>query len=558
MSNPLTVLRRLIEVSPPPWRRLLAATGLGLAGAAFTLGLLAGSGYVVGRAAFRPGLGAIAGLLALVEVMAFLRAPARYGERLVVHDAAFRALARWRVWLYDKLEPLSPAGLASFRRGDLLTRAVEDVDSLQDLYVRALTPAAIAVAAAVLGVVVVAVILPAAGLVLAICLALALVVGPVLAVVARRTGPDELAARAEVTSCTVDLLRAAPDLLAFGGHSDLLARIEEADATAQRAAMRRAWWSGAGSATILLLVGAAVVGVLAVGADAVHHHHLDPVMLAVLPLAALGAFEPIPPVLAAALHASSVTEAGRRLLAFDVAAPVAEPEYPVAPPDGCPSFAFDDVSLRYTDDGAPALDGVTLTLAPGSRTVVTGASGSGKSSLVNALLRFWPLESGTLRAGDVRFDDMNQGDARRLVALGDQHARLFSGTLRRNITMSRADATAAEVDEVVDRAQLREFVSSLPQGLDTAVGEDGVQLSGGQRRRVAVARALLAAGPLLVLDEPTAGLDDAAAARLMANVLASAGPAGRTLLVLSHDRRGLDAIATRHMANGRLGPDTRG
>ena len=143
------VLRRLARISAPPWGRMAVATLLGVAAAMATVGLLAGSGYVIDRAAFRPGLGAIAGLLAAVEVLAFIRGPLRYGERLVGHDAAFRALSGWRLWLYDRLEPLSPAGLAGWRSGDLLARATDDVDTLQDLYLRSLLPVAVTVGAAV-------------------------------------------------------------------------------------------------------------------------------------------------------------------------------------------------------------------------------------------------------------------------------------------------------------------------------------------------------------------------------------------------------------------------
>jgi thiol reductant ABC exporter CydC subunit len=555
VSDGLTVLRRLVRVSAPPWGRLLAATAFGVAGAAATIGLMAGSGYVVGRAAFRPGLGAIAGILALVEVMAFLRAPLRYEERLVVHDAAFRALTAWRVWLYDRLEPLSPAGLSRFRSGDLLTRAVEDVDSLQDLYVRALAPVAIAIAGSVLGVVVVALVLPAAGAVLAACIAVALVAGPLLALTARHAGAEELELRAELAADTVDLLQGAPDLLAFGADGAALDRVTAADEALSRLARRRAVWAGAASAVVLLAIGAAVLGVLIVGIDALRGHQLHPALLAVLPLAVIGTFEPVPAVLAAALHVSDVTAAGRRLLELDVAPPVTDPQHPKTVPAGCPEIAFEGARLRYADDAPWALDGVDLPLAPGSRTVVVGPSGAGKTSLVNALLRFWPLADGRVRADDVDLAEVAQTDARTLVGLSDQHARLFSWSLRRNIALGRPDATDKEIDEVVRRAQLGQFVDSLPDGLETPVGEQGAQVSGGQRRRIALARALLTSAPLLVLDEPTAGLDEETADRLLTDVLAATGRGAdeaQSLLVITHDRRGLESLPTVSLDGGRV------
>ncbi len=167
-------LRRVLAEPGTPYARLTLAGLLGLASAAATIGLLAGSGYVLGRAALRPGLSAIAGILAVIEVLAFLRGPLRYAERLVGHDAALRALTRWRLWLYDRLTPRVPAALAGWRSGDLLARGVDDVDNLQDLYLRTLLPVAIAVGASVVGVVAVGVILPVAAVALGISLAVAL------------------------------------------------------------------------------------------------------------------------------------------------------------------------------------------------------------------------------------------------------------------------------------------------------------------------------------------------------------------------------------------------
>jgi len=535
------VLGRLLRISAPPWARLGLATGLGVAAALATVGLLAGSGYLVDKAWFRPGLGAIAGLLAAVEVLAFVRGPLRYGERLVAHDAAFRALGRWRVWLYDQLEPRSPAGLRAWRSGDLLSRAVEDVDVLQDLYLRGLLPVSVAAAASSVALIVVGLLLPMAALVLGLSLLVALVVPPFLAWSSGPAAGREAALRGALAAEIVDLLQGAPDLVAFGQEARLLARAESADAELTRLARRRALSGGVSAATLILCLGGAVVGVLAVAVQAVHSHRLDPVLLAVLPLAAVGAFESVPAVTASALRMRDVAAAGRRLLALeDLPVPVVDPERPAPFPPGSPRVTFDDIHLRYGNDLPWALDGVDLTLEPGSRTAVVGASGAGKSSLVNVLLRFWPLASGDATFAGVPLASLAQDEVRRAVALVDQECRLFAGTVGQNITLARPDATAAEVADVVDLAQLGAWVAALPDGLDTAVGDGGARVSGGQRRRIALARALLAGGPVLVLDEPTAGLDEAAGERLLADVLAAAG--GRTVLLVTHHQREAEAM----------------
>ena len=531
-ARPHGSLRRVLAEPGTPYGRLAVAGLLGLAAAAATIGLLAGSGYVVGRAALRPGLDSIVGILAAVEVLAFLRGPLRYEERLVGHDAALRALTRWRVWLYDCLNPRVPAALAGWRSGDLLARAIDDVDSLQDLYLRTLLPVAIAVGAGAIGTVAVGLILPWAALALGIPLALALAVPALLTW--RRSGDDELAALSGTLSAqVVDALAGAPELLAFGADEAALDAVEALGARSDALERHHARVATASALVIALCLAAAVTGVLALGVAAVHAHHLGQVMVAVLPLAVLATFETIPGVPLAVARALAVRASADRLFALEeVPVPVHDPDAPAAPAPGVPEVAFEDAALRYGPGLPRALDGVSLRVPPGGRVAVTGSSGAGKSSLVTALLRFWPLEGGTLSLGGTDVERLSQHDARAACALADQRAQMFAGTLRSNLTLARPDAGEDEVAAALRAARLDAFVDALPEGLETPVGEDGVALSGGERRRVAVARALLAPGPVVILDEPTSGLDPGLADELMDGVLAAAGE--RSVLVITH------------------------
>jgi len=525
-------LRRVLREPGTPYGRLAVAGLLGLAAAAATIGLLAGSGYVVGRAALRPGLDAIVGILAAVEVLAFLRGPLRYEERLVGHDAALRALTRWRVWLYDRLSPRVPAALAGWRSGDLLARAIDDVDALQDLYLRTLLPVTVAVGAGVIGIVAVGLLLPWAALALAVPLALALVVPALLTW--RRSGDDELAALSGTLSAqVVDALAGTPELLAFGADGAVLDAVEALGARSDALERHHARVATGSALVVALCLAAAVTGVLALGVAAVHAHHLGQVMVAVLPLAVLATFETVPGVPPAVARALAVRASADRLFALEeVPVPVRDPAAPTTAATGVPEVAFEDAALRYGPGLPRALDGVTVRVPPGARVAVTGSSGAGKSSLVTALLRFWPLEDGTLSLAGTDVERLTQDAARAACALADQRAQLFAGTLRSNLTLARPDAGADEIAAALRAARLDAFVATLPDGLDTPVGEDGVALSGGERRRVAVARALLAPGPVLILDEPTSGLDPGLADELMDGVLAAAGE--RSVVVITH------------------------
>jgi thiol reductant ABC exporter CydC subunit len=525
-------LRRVLAEPGTPYGRLALAGLLGLAAAAATIGLLAGSGYVVGRAALRPGLSALVGILAAVEVLAFLRGPLRYAERLVGHDAALRALTRWRVWLYDCLSPRVPAALAGWRSGDLLARAIDDVDALQDLYLRTLLPVAIATGAAVIGTVAVGLILPWAALALGVPLLVALTVPALLTW--RRGGDEEVAALAgSLSAQVVDALAGAPELLAFGADARLLGAVEEIGIHSDALERRHARLGTAATLIIQVCLAVAVTAVLATGVAAVHAQHLGQVMVAVLPLAALATFETVPGVPLAVARALEVRASARRLFALeDVPIPVRDPAAPSPPTEGVPEVRFADATLRY-DPGLPrALDGVSLRLPAGGRVAVTGSSGAGKSSLVTALLRYWPLEGGMLSLGGTNVERLRQTDARAVCALADQRAQMFAGTVRSNLILGRPDATEGEVTDALRAARLDAWVAGLPHGLDTPVGEDGVSLSGGERRRLAVARALLAPGPVIVLDEPTSGLDPDLADELMDGVFAAAG--ARSILVITH------------------------
>lgn len=526
-------LRTIMAVGAPDRGRLLLSTGLGTAAALSTVALMACSGALIDKAALRVPLYTLTVLMAAVQIFALGRGPLRYAERLVAHDAALRVLGRLRRWVYATIEPLSPAGWRQWRSGDLLARATGDIEILQDLYLRGLAPLVVAAVTSAAAVAVTAAILPVAGAVLA--LALTATVGLTAStawVRHHRLGSREAALRGQLAADVVELVQGAPDLIAFGQDHAYRERITAADGALADLARRRAWTAGAVAALTLAGTGAAVCGSLAVAIPAVGSHRIPSYMLAVLPLVALAAFEVVAPVADAVTRlALQLAAAGRLLDIAELPAPVTDPAHP-APPPAAADVVLAGARLRYGSDHPWALDGLDLHVPQGRRVALVGSSGAGKSSVVNVLLRFWGLQAGTASLGGTPLDHLDQATTRSAIGWVAQDTHLFNTTVGANIAVARPEATEDEILDAAGTAQLGPWLDALPLGLQTPVGEMGAQLSGGQRQRIALARALLAEPAVLVLDEPTSGLDGPTAARLVHDVLATAG--ARSVLHVTH------------------------
>jgi ABC-type transport system involved in cytochrome bd biosynthesis fused ATPase/permease subunit len=296
-----------------------------------------------------------------------------------------------------------------------------------------------------------------------------------------------------------------------------------------------------GDALGLVATGVTVAAVLAVAVAASGHGALDRVLIAMLALLALATFDAVTPLAGAARELSSTLAAGRRVMQpINQEAGVSDPASPLPAPQWPFTIAFEHVTARYPRRQRPALDGLTLTLRPGERVALVGPNGAGKTTIVNLMLRFLDPEAGRVTLAAQDLSAYAAQDVRRAIAVAGQDSHLFTASIRDNVRLSAPDATDREVEQVLRRARIWNWVDRLPDRLDTLVGEGGRELSGGQRQRIVLARALLTGAPVLVLDEPTAHLDPETARALVHDVFGAAG--GRTVLLITHRDEGLELV----------------
>ena len=533
-----TALWRVLSIGRPVTGRLLLAVAAGVAAAGAAIGLTATSAWLVSRAAERPPVLYL--MVAVTGVRAFgvSRGALRYAERLASHDAAFRVLSALRSGTYARLERLAPAGLAEFRSGDLLSRLVDDIDGLADVWLRLLLPYFVACIAASFAVALIWFLVPAAGLVLGATLLFVAFLIPVFTIKVAQRGERRIAgARGELAAATLEVLTGAPELLVAGATEARLADLAAIDRRLEAAETRTAAGSGLGSLLSGLATGVAVWLGLVAGIAALRAGTVEGVTLAVVALTPIAIHEVVADLVPASQHLPGLAAMAGRLL--DVTSrpdPVADPAVPEPLPQGPYGLRCRGLRVRYCPTEPDALDLPDIEIRPGDRLLVTGPSGSGKSTFAAVLVRFLEPSAGTVelvglnQSIDIR--RLRGDDVRRVICLCAQDPHIFDTSVGENVRLARPGATAAQVQAALYAAQLAAWIDSLPDGLSTMVGEHGTRLSGGQRQRLSLARALLADPPVILFDEPTEHLDEATASTLAADLLAAT--AGRTVVMITH------------------------
>lgn len=541
-TRPGRVLARVRAAAGTQRGRLTLALLLGSLAVGSAVGLMAVSGWLISRASEEPPVMYLMMAVTATRAFGIGRAVFRYAERLVSHDAVLKLLADLRVSVYRGLERIAPGGLRTTRRGDLLSRLVADVDALQDYWLRWLLPVGTAVVVGAAAAGFTGWLLPEAGVILAVGLLVAGVGVPLVSgACARRTERQLALARAALATRVTDLLGATAELTVAGALPARQTRLRAADTLLTRIASRAAAATALGGGLSALVCGLTVVAAATVAVPAVQDGRLSGVALAVVVLTPLAAFEAVTGLPLAVQYRQRVARSAERVFeVLDAPVPVREPEAPAEEPASPFPLEVRGLSARYPGARHDALASLDLTLTRGRRIAVVGPSGSGKTTLAQVLLRFLDASSGTYRLGGVEASALDSDTVRRSVGLCAQDAHVFDSSIRENLRLARPGATDAELRDALSRARLLDWVLALPEELDTPVGEHGARLSGGQRQRLALARALLADFPVLVLDEPAEHLDLPTADALTADLLDATR--GCATVLITHRLTGLDTV----------------
>ena len=541
----MTTLRPFLRLYRRHFWRLALGIVLAIVTLLASVGLLTLSGWFLAASS----LAGAAGLYSFnymlpaagVRGAAIIRTVARYFERLVSHDGTFRVLQHLRVFTFSRLLPLSPAGLARFRQGDLLNRFVADVDTLDHLYLRIISPFVGALTVIIVVTVGLSWLDRALALTLgSIMLLTLLLLPPLFYRIGRPAGETITAQRARYRLQLTGWLQAQAELALYGGVEASRARLDETEARWQRAQRRQASLTGLSQALLLLISGATVTLLLWLSAGGVGQWSPPGALIALFVFCALAAFEALAPVGAAFLHLGQVFASASRIqqiigqpsgVRFSEKQPVSSAARG--------ALAVIDVSFSYPNAVTPALRHLSLRVQPGETVALLGPTGCGKTTLLQLLTRAWDPQAGEIHLGQQPLSKWSEPALRAEISVVSQRVHLFNQTLRDNLLLAAPDSSDDALRAVLAQVGLEKLLSG-EQGLNAWLGEGGRQLSGGELRRLAIARALLHNSPLMLLDEPTEGLDAETEKHILA--LLARVTANKTVIMVTHRLQGLSDV----------------
>ncbi|CAI0699873.1 heme ABC transporter ATP-binding protein/permease CydC [Serratia entomophila] len=508
-----------------------------------SIGLLALSGWFLAASS----LAGLAGLFTFnymlpaagVRGAAIFRTAGRYAERVVSHDATFRVLSHLRVFTFSKILPLSPGGIARFRQAELLNRLVADVDTLDHLYLRVISPligAAVVILVVTYGL---SWLDPALALTLGgILLLLLVLVPPVFYRAGKPIGGQLTALRGQYRTDLTVWLQGQAELVVFGAVNEFRSALNATERQWQRRQWQQASLGGMAQALMILASGLTVTLLLWLTAAGIGGDSRPGALIALFVFAALASFEAMMPVAGAFQHLGQVIASATRVKQIIDRQP--EVTFPAAGPAAADNAALSLQQLAFTYPGQPlpVLRGVSLEVAAGEHIALLGRTGCGKSTLLQLLTRAWNPDDGKILLNGQPLQDYDEAALRQMTTVVSQRVHVFSNTLRENLRLAAPAATDERLSEVLQQVGLAKLLES--EGLNAWLGDGGRQLSGGEQRRLGIARALLHPAPLLLLDEPTEGLDAETEQQILA--LLRRHCQDKTLILVTHRLYGLEHL----------------
>jgi len=530
---------RLLGFMKPLRGWILISTMTGFSTVAAGVGLLGTSAYLIASAAFHPSIAELSVAVVGVRFFGISRGVFRYLDRLVSHHVNFRLLSILRIWFYDCLKLLAPARLIHYQRGDLLSRAIGDIDALDQFYVRAVSPVISAIFATVGFSLLVGSWNVRLGWILAAGLSVTSFVLPALVYIFSQDPAKQLVDQWAILSQTMlDTLRGAAEMMVFQQQEEELTQINRVSLQTNRAQVGLAHSQGLSNGMNAVLTQGTVALMLLVGIPLVRTGELDGIMLAVIVLITMASFEISIPIAQAAQFWESSLQAARRLFEMaDQQPAIIEPVIPVSVPEK-PNILIRNLSFQYHGNLPLAADHLNINLSYGRKIALVGENGSGKTTILNLLMRFWDCQPGEILIDGILVQEFSPKELRQRIGYVSPGGAIFQTTLRQNLLLANPGALDADLLRVLDCVQLGEWVQTLPDGLDTWLGASGLTISGGQLQRIQLARGLLMDAPIYLLDEPTTHLDVETENRLIS--LFRSIFQNRSLVWVTHRLVGLD------------------
>lgn len=531
----MTIAWRLLKLARPHWQWMLLGTLLAIITTLANISLLAISGWFLAAMAAAGLAGVTMNYFTpagVIRFLALVRTAGRYAERLVTHNATLKLLSELRVWFYQHLEPLAPTHLQHYQSGDLLSRVQSDIDHLDNFYLRVLLPVLVAVfVLPLLAYFLLKYDLLVTLLTIFSWLLIGLVLPYFFAKQQTQLGGEIVKTSGQLRTHIIDGMQGIRELRLFQAQDKHLEQAQTQNEALQRQQLKHNRISSYSTASQLFIINLVIWIMLWWLIPQVQQEQRVPTDLALLVLFVLSSFEAVIPIALAFSYWGEIKTSATRLFSIIDQPPTRpDPQNPASPPKSS-DIEFKQVEFMYQDK-QPVLRQLNLTIKQGEHIAIVGASGAGKSSLAQLLLGYYQAQSGTITLGKTPINQLSGEQLRDQITLVNQHPHLFAATIRDNLLIAKPDTTENELFEACEIAGLADWIHSLPNGLDTWLGETGYGLSGGQARRLSIAQAILHDTPIMILDEPTEGLDPITEKAVMQSLLTHLQH--KTVILITH------------------------